>query len=153
DHNCGMKAFEGAVLRELRLYGEMHRFIPVLAAARGFRVGELVIHHRPRQHGHSKYGAKRFLRGFLDLLTVRYLTHYGRRPMHLFGALALLIATAAFVLALVGVVWSPVLSSLTILAIVLGVLVPLIIFLHGLQAELTASIRTDPPYSIVERIG
>ena len=74
DHNCGMKAYDVAVVREVRLYGEMHRFIPVLAAARGFRVGELVIKHRPRQYGCSKYGFKRFLRGFLDLLTVKYLT-------------------------------------------------------------------------------
>ena len=82
DHNCGMKAFHAAVLRELRLYGEMHRFIPVLAAARGFRVGELAIQHRARKFGRSKYGVRRFLRGFLDLLAVKYLTTYGRRPMH-----------------------------------------------------------------------
>jgi glycosyltransferase involved in cell wall biosynthesis len=153
DHNCGMKAYEAAVVREVRLYGEMHRFIPVLAAARGFRVGELVIKHRPRQHGRSKYGFKRFLRGFLDLLTVKYLTTYGRRPMHLFGAAALLIVFAAIFLALLGTVWSPLLSSLTFLAIVLGVLVPLVLFLNGLQAELVTSTRTDEAYSIVERIG
>jgi len=153
DHNCGMKAYEAAVVREVQLYGEMHRFIPVLAAARGFRVGELVIKHRPRQHGRSKYGFKRFLRGFLDLLTVKYLTTYGRRPMHLFGAAALLIVFAAVFLALLGTVWSPVLSSLTFLAIVLGVLVPLVLFLNGLQAELITSARTDEAYSIVERIG
>jgi len=153
DHNCGMKAYEAAVVREVRLYGEMHRFIPVLAAARGFRVGELVIKHRPRQHGRSKYGFKRFLRGFLDLLTVKYLTTYGRRPMHLFGAAALLIVFAALFLALLGTVWSPRLSSLTFLAVVLGVLVPLVLFLNGLQAETVTSARTDDAYSIVERVG
>ncbi|HKA07340.1 MAG TPA: glycosyltransferase family 2 protein [Gemmataceae bacterium] len=153
DHNCGMKAYDAAVLRELRLYGEMHRFIPVLAAARGFRVGELVIHHRPRQYGHSKYGIKRFLRGFLDLLTVKFLTTYGRRPMHLFGAAALVVAFVAVLLALVGLVWSPILSPLTSLAIVLGLLIPLVLYLHGLQAELVASTRSDEPYSIVERVG
>jgi dolichol-phosphate mannosyltransferase len=153
DHNCGMKAYDAAVLRELRLYGEMHRFIPVLAAARGFRVGELVIHHRPRQYGRSKYGFKRFLRGFLDLLTVKFLTTYGRRPMHLFGAAALVVAFAAVILALVGLVWSPVLSPLTSLAIVLGLLIPLVLYQHGLQAELITSTRTDEPYSIVERVG
>jgi glycosyltransferase involved in cell wall biosynthesis len=153
DHNCGMKAYDAAVLRELRLYGEMHRFIPVLAAARGFRVGELVIHHRRRQYGHSKYGFKRFLRGFLDLLTVKFLTTYGRRPMHLFGGVALAIAMVAVVLALVGLVWSPIMSPLTSLAIVLGLLIPLVLYLNGLQAELVASTRTDEPYSIVERVG
>src|SRR5262245_23193560 len=67
DHNCGMKAYTGDLVRELRLYGEMHRFVPVLAASKGFRVGELVIQHRPRKFGRSKYGVKRFARGFLDL--------------------------------------------------------------------------------------
>jgi glycosyltransferase involved in cell wall biosynthesis len=153
DHNCGMKAYAAPVFRELRLYGEMHRFVPVLAAAKGYRVGELVIHHRPRQFGRSKYGVKRFLRGFLDLLTVRFLTHYGRRPMHLLGGWALLIALLAMVLTVLGVFWSPRLSPLTVLAVLLGVLVPLVLFLHGLQAELTAAARTDEPFSIVDRVG
>jgi glycosyltransferase involved in cell wall biosynthesis len=153
DHNCGMKAYESAVLREVRLYGEMHRFIPVLAAARGFRVGELVIHHRPRQFGRSKYGWRRFLRGFLDLLTVKYLTTYGRRPMHLYGGCTLLIVAAAVLLAVVGLFWSPLISGLTLLAIVLGVLAALVVFLFGLQAETLAALRTDEPYSIVERVG
>ena len=68
DHNCGMKCYRAEVFREVRLYGELHRFIPVLAAARGFRVGEIEINHRPRQFGHSKYGVRRFVKGFLDLL-------------------------------------------------------------------------------------
>ena len=92
DHNCGMKAYTADVMRELHLYGEMHRFVPVLAAARGFKVSEVVIQHRRRQHGRSKYGFNRFLRGFLDLLTVRYLTTHGRRPMHLFGGWSLILA-------------------------------------------------------------
>jgi glycosyltransferase involved in cell wall biosynthesis len=153
DHNCGMKAYNGAVLREVRLYGEFHRFVPVLAAAKGFRVGELVIQHRARKFGRSKYGVRRFLRGFMDLLTVKYLTTYGHRPMHLFGASALLIATAAVFLALLGVFWSPLLSPLTFLAIVVGILATLIVFLFGLQAETLAALRTDDPYSIVERVG
>lgn len=90
DHNCGMKGYRSEVLREVRLYGELHRFIPVLAAARGFRVGELAIHHRPRKFGHSKYGFRRFTRGFLDLLTVKFLTTFGRRPQHLLGSFGLL---------------------------------------------------------------
>jgi len=90
DHNCGMKCLRAEVLREVKLYGELHRFIPVLAAARGFRVSELVINHRPRQFGQSKYGFKRFTRGFLDLLTVKFLTGFGRRPQHLLGRLGLM---------------------------------------------------------------
>ncbi len=86
DHNCGMKCYRREVLSEVRLYGELHRFVPVLAAARGFRVGELAIQHRARQFGHSKYGLRRFVRGFLDLLTVKFLTGFGHRPQHLLGA-------------------------------------------------------------------
>lgn len=89
DHNCGMKCYRAPALREIRLYGELHRFIPVLAAARGYRVGELAIHHRPRQFGHSKYGLRRFVKGFLDLLTVKFLTGFGERPQHLLGSLGL----------------------------------------------------------------
>lgn len=89
DHNCGMKCYRAEVFREVRLYGELHRFIPVLAAARGFRVGELVINHRPRRFGHSKYGVHRFIKGFLDLLTVKFLTGYGQRPQHVLGTVGL----------------------------------------------------------------
>lgn len=89
DHNCGMKGYRAEVPPELRLYGEMHRFIPVLANARGFRVGELEIRHRARSHGRSKYGVERFAKGFLDLLTVRFLTGFGQRPQHLLGSLGL----------------------------------------------------------------
>jgi glycosyltransferase involved in cell wall biosynthesis len=90
DHNCGMKAYRAAVCREVRLYGELHRFIPVLAAARGFRVGEIEVHHRPRRFGHSKYGVRRFVKGFLDLLTVKFLTGFGQRPQHVLGSFGLL---------------------------------------------------------------
>jgi dolichol-phosphate mannosyltransferase len=90
DHNCGMKCYRAEVLREIRLYGELHRFIPVLAAARGFRVGELVIKHRARKFGHSKYGVRRFVKGFLDLLTVKFLTGFGERPQHVLGTIGLI---------------------------------------------------------------
>ena len=89
DHNCGLKMFHRDVAAEIRIYGELHRFIPVLAAARGFRVTEMPVNHRPRQHGHSKYGFNRFLRGFLDTLTVCFLTGYGQRPQHMLGAIGL----------------------------------------------------------------
>ncbi|OHB84785.1 MAG: glycosyl transferase family 2 [Planctomycetes bacterium RBG_16_64_12] len=85
DHNCGMKCYRREVFDEVRLYGELHRFVPVLAAARGFRVGELVIQHRPRRFGRSKYGIMRIIKGFLDLLTVKFLTGFGQRPQHVLG--------------------------------------------------------------------
>lgn len=89
DHNCGLKMFRAEVAREINIYGELHRFIPVLAFARGFRVTELPVHHRSRQHGQSKYGVRRFLRGLLDLLTVTFLISFGRRPQHALGAVGL----------------------------------------------------------------
>ncbi len=89
DHNCGMKCYRAEVFREVRLYGELHRFIPVLAAARGFKVAELAINHRERKFGYSKYGVRRFIKGFLDLLTVKFLTGFGQRPQHLLGSIGL----------------------------------------------------------------
>lgn len=91
DHNCGMKCYRREVFDEVRLYGELHRFVPVLAHARGFRVGEVVINHRPRKYGRSKYGMKRFVKGFLDLLTVKFLTGFTQRPQHLLGTIGLLL--------------------------------------------------------------
>src|SRR5262245_10411658 len=90
DHNCGLKCYRREIFNEVRLYGELHRFVPVLAQARGYRVGEIEINHRPRRFGRSKYGARRFLRGFLDLLTVKFLTGFGQRPQHFLGAIGLL---------------------------------------------------------------
>lgn len=96
DHNCGLKAYRHQVLREVHLYGEMHRFVPVLAASKGFRVAEIAIQHHPRKHGHSKYGMERFVKGFLDLLTVYFLTGYGNRPQHLLGTIGLASFGAGF---------------------------------------------------------
>jgi len=90
DHNCGIKAYRAEVLREVKLYGELHRFVPVLADARGFNVGEIEVNHRERLHGVSKYGISRFTKGFLDLLTVRFMTGYGERPLHVLGLVGLL---------------------------------------------------------------
>jgi glycosyltransferase involved in cell wall biosynthesis len=89
DINCGLKAYRADVVRGLRLYGELHRFIPVLAHHRGYRIAELPVNHRPREHGRSRYGLERYLRGFLDLLTVSFIGRYRQRPLHLFGGLGL----------------------------------------------------------------
>ncbi|MEY2724424.1 MAG: hypothetical protein RLZZ458_291 [Planctomycetota bacterium] len=106
DHNCGLKLFRAEVAKEVRIYGELHRFIPVLAHARGFRVTEVAVNHRPRQHGHSKYGVRRFLRGLLDLITVNFLTAFSNRPLHALGGigLTLFLAGAAGLLYL-GSIW------------------------------------------------
>jgi glycosyltransferase involved in cell wall biosynthesis len=87
DMNCGFKGYRRQVVQEVTLYGEMHRFVPALAAARGFRIGELGVTHHARKSGVSKYGWERFIRGFMDLLTVAYIMRYRFRPSHLFGGL------------------------------------------------------------------
>lgn len=166
DHNCGMKAYRSEVLQEVRLYGELHRFVPVLAAARGFTVGELVINHRARKFGHSKYGVRRFMKGLLDLVTVKFLTGFGHRPQHLLGNLGL-IPTAVglfglFLLAVNAVV--RILSDHTVgggpnTQIVVSILaVGLLLFgaqlvIAGLVSELIVDRDPDDlePYSVSER--
>jgi dolichol-phosphate mannosyltransferase len=91
DLNCGLKAYRAEVVGGLRLYGELHRFVPVLAHYRGFRVAELPVNHRPRGHGRSRYGMERYVRGFLDLLTVTFMGRYRHRPLHLFGGVGLML--------------------------------------------------------------
>jgi len=90
DHNCGFKAYRRQIFDEVKLYGELHRFVPVLAAARGWRVGEIVVEHHARQFGSSKYGVSRIIKGFLDLLTIYFLTGFAQRPLHLIGSAGLL---------------------------------------------------------------
>jgi glycosyltransferase involved in cell wall biosynthesis len=90
DFNCGFKVYRREVLGEIAIYGELHRYIPVLASRRGFGIGELEVTHHPRRHGSSKYGWDRFYKGLLDLITVLFITRYTRRPLHLFGGFGLL---------------------------------------------------------------
>jgi glycosyltransferase involved in cell wall biosynthesis len=96
DLNCGLKAYRGDCARSLEIYGELHRFTPVLAAQEGWRVGEIPVNHRPRRHGRSRYGPERYARGLFDLITVLFIGRYQNRPLHLFGGVG-------FVLMLVGV--------------------------------------------------
>lgn len=106
DHNCGLKCYRRDVIHEVRLYGELHRFVPVLAASRGFTVGEVVIEHRPREHGESKYGWSRIPKGFLDLLTVQFITRFGQRPQHWLGSAGMISLTAGmFGMFYLAVVW------------------------------------------------
>ena len=90
DFNCGFKCYTKACIDEIDCYGERHRFMPALAHERGFKVGELVVNHRARIHGKSKFGFERYMRGFMDLLTVTFLAAYSRRPAHLIGGIGVL---------------------------------------------------------------
>jgi glycosyltransferase involved in cell wall biosynthesis len=98
DVNCGLKAYRAEVLQGLRIYGELHRFIPVLASYQGYRVAEIPVNHRARQHGRSRYGPERYIRGFFDLLSVTFMGRYRYRPLHLFGGIGLLMGAVGFVI-------------------------------------------------------
>ena len=98
DMNCGLKAYRADVVRNLRVYGELHRFLPVLAHDRGYRIAELPVNHRPREHGRSNYGVERYMRGFLDFMTVWFMGRYRHRPLHLFGGLGLALGAIGTVL-------------------------------------------------------
>jgi glycosyltransferase involved in cell wall biosynthesis len=100
DMNCGLKAYRAEVVRGLALYGELHRFLPVLAYERGYRVAEIPVNHRPREHGRSRYGLERYLRGFFDLITVTFMGRYRHRPLHLFGGLGLALGGIGFLVCL-----------------------------------------------------
>lgn len=159
DHNCGFKAYRREVVEELDVYGEFHRYIPPLAHARGFRVGEVEVHHRARQHGASKYGSRRFVRGLIDLLTVVLLTKARHRPAHLFAgwgmtaaATGALLVLAALACAISG--WLPqargALGWIGALGISLGIHLAAI----GLLAQLVIAPRGGrDQFAIVERIG
>lgn len=166
DHNCGLKMFRAEVASEIRIYGELHRFIAVLAHARGFKVSEIPVNHRRRQFGQSKYGVRRFMRGLLDLLTVKFLTGFGQRPQHMLGAFGLIFFSLGFAgLGYLSVIWMLTQSAVfisdpignrpllaysvasTLLgaqAITLGLLAELIVAYTGRESE---------TYSIAARTG
>ncbi len=97
DMNCGLKAYKNKVIKSIEVYGEMHRFIPVMAKAAGFdKIGEKVVQHQARKYGVSKFGWNRFINGFLDLLTITFLSKFGKRPMHFFGLVGTLIFILGF---------------------------------------------------------
>jgi len=165
DFNCGLKAYRRSVTEEIDLFGEMHRFIPVLAAARGYRVAELPVEHHPREHGESKYGWSRIPKGFMDLLTVVFLTRFRYRPQHLLGGLggaSCLAGTIVLAGLCLAWIWTRILPydpplhlherALFYFAILL-VLVGLQLVGVGLLAELVVanSHPTRPPYSVSKR--
>ena len=154
DVNCGFKAFRGSVARSLRLYGEMHRFIPVLVAEAGGRVGEIEIRHHPRRHGRSKYGLSRLLKGCLDLVTVVLVTRFRERPAHGFGAAGLgifVLSTAALGVHLL--LYSSLLLVLLAMTLLLGAI---ILIAAGWVSEIIVAQRPTsdrlPNYSIEEQL-
>ncbi len=96
DFNCGLKAYKRSVVKSLNIYGELHRYVPVLASWQGFSVGEVTVKHHPRRYGKTKFGISRFFKGFIDLVTVVFVTRFVKRPMHLFGFLGALAFLAGF---------------------------------------------------------
>jgi glycosyltransferase involved in cell wall biosynthesis len=99
DFNCGLKAYRAEVVKSIEVYGEMHRYIPVIAKREGFgRIGEKAVKHQARKYGHTKFGFERFVNGFLDLLTITFISRFGKKPMHLFGTLGTLMFLIGFVL-------------------------------------------------------
>ncbi|UPK67656.1 glycosyltransferase family 2 protein [Chitinophaga filiformis] len=101
DMNCGLKSYRRKVIKSIEVYGEMHRYIPVIAKWNGFRkIGEKVVEHRARKYGTSKFGLERFINGFLDLASIMFISKFGKRPMHLFGALGTLSFVIGFGIAL-----------------------------------------------------
>lgn len=160
DFNCGFKVYRREVLGEIAVYGELHRYIPVLASRRGFRVGELQVKHHPRRHGASKYGWDRFYKGLLDLITVLFITKYTRRPLHLFGGIGLLFLAGGFAInAWLAWGWAfrgAALSNRPLL--LLGVLMMLLgfqVLTTGLLGEMITykNFRSRDSYSVREWVG
>jgi len=158
DFNCGFKLYRREVLEQIAIYGELHRYIPVLASRQGFRIGEIPVAHEKRRHGSSKYGFDRFYKGLLDLITVLFITKYTRRPLHLFGGIGLATTTAGFVInAYLAVQWlrgEPLgrrpLLFLGILLMVVGFQV----LTTGLLGEMITfkNFRRGDSYSVKERL-
>jgi glycosyltransferase involved in cell wall biosynthesis len=100
DFNCGLKAYRNEVVKSIEVFGEMHRYIPMLAKKAGFnKIGEKIVEHSPRKYGATKYGLDRFMKGYLDLLTIGFITRFGKSPMHLFGSLGTVMFLIGFVMA------------------------------------------------------
>ena len=165
DMNCGLKAYRNEVVKNIEVYGEMHRFIPYLAKNAGFdKIGEKVVHHQARKYGKSKFGMNRFINGFLDLLSIWFLQKFGKKPMHLFGGIGTLISLVGGIIAVWliidklvsqarGAYFRPVadqpLFYLALVAIILGVQ----LFLTGFIGELVARNAADRnKYNIKRRI-
>ncbi|MCH5329897.1 MAG: glycosyltransferase [Alistipes sp.] len=163
DFNCGLKAYRLKVVKSIEVYGEMHRYIPILAKYAGFRnIGEKVVEHHARKFGHSKFGMERMIKGYLDLITVTFMSHFGRSPMYFFGGLGTVMfllggCTTVWVIAsklwkqlhglpLRGVTEQP-LFYISLLAVVLGVM----LFLAGFIGELVNRCSSDRNRYLIDK--
>lgn len=166
DFNCGLKAYRQEVVKAVEVQGEMHRYIPILAKSAGFdRIGEQVVQHQARKYGSTKFGLERFMNGFLDLLTIGFMSRFGRKPMHFFGALGALM----FIMSFVGFGWLAISKALSIVQgnpsrniteisafylSLTGMIMGLQFFLAGFLAEMTSrndASRSD--YKISSKIN
>lgn len=166
DFNCGLKAYDHRVVKHMEVYGEMHRYIPLIAKWNGFyKIGEKAVEHRPRKYGTTKFGLERFLNGFLDLISVSFVTRFRKRPMHFFG----LLGTLSFFFGLVVTLWvtgrklyeiqhhlpardivAQPLFFLALVAIVIGTQ----LFLAGFLAEMIIQVNPkNSDYLIIEKLG
>ena len=155
DMNCGLKAYRKEVVKNIEVYGEMHRYIPYLAKNAGYsKIGEKKVHHQKRKYGKSKFGMERFVNGFLDLQSLWFLSKFGKKPMHFFGTSGILMFIAGFILTVwiiaeklirqaEGLKYRPVTDQpgfyLALLAVILGVL----LFLAGLLGEMIARSNSE----------
>ncbi len=160
DFNCGLKAYRREVVEEIDVYGELHRYIPALAAWKGFRIGEIEVTHHPRKHGRSKYGAKRILTGFLDLLTVMILTKFKPKPLHLFGLVGVGMCVIGFLISFymvsLKIRFGDIQGRVPLLTLgVLLILMGMQFLSTGLLAELISSRREQRgrDYSIDRKLG
>ena len=162
DFNCGLKAYRNEVVKSIQVYGEMHRYIPVIAKMNGFsHIGEKVVQHQKRKYGSSKFGMSRFIRGYLDLLTINFISKFSNRPMHFFGVLGSLSFLTGFIISVYLVCtkyFGHVYISMTrrplfylgILAMIVGVQ----LFSTGFLAEMITSTQRDKRvYSISEKVN
>ncbi|MBU6204234.1 MAG: glycosyltransferase family 2 protein [Bacteroidota bacterium] len=158
DFNCGLKAYSSQVVKAIELQGEMHRYVPVIAKWAGFsKIGEKVVEHRERKFGYSKFGLERFINGFLDLLSITFITRFGKRPMHLFGTLGILsffigfailvyLSTLKLFYDVVKITDRP-MFFLGIIALIIGTQ----LFLTGFLAELISRIQTEKSSLIIQK--
>jgi glycosyltransferase involved in cell wall biosynthesis len=147
DFNNGLKSYRGDRIRSLRIYGEMHRFIPVLGAQQGWAVAELPVNHRPRVHGATKFGIERYVRGMLDLLAVVFMDRYGNRPLHLFGGLGIICFAIGFAIGVyltVEKIGGESIGGRPLLLLgVLLIVVGIQFFTFGLLAQMLVAIRQE----------
>ncbi|GAB4367930.1 MAG: glycosyltransferase family 2 protein [Calditrichia bacterium] len=157
DFNCGLKAYRQEVVKDLRIYGELHRFLPVLAHWNGYRIGELVVKHHPRKYGKTKFGISRFFHGFFDLMTVLFITRYKSTPLHIFGMMGLLTLFIGLAIELyLSIGWflgEPIRNRPLFFLGILTIIVGIQFFVFGLMGEMiSANFAERVEYIIKEKI-